>query len=98
MEDDDLEYDITFPSPNTADLDGSNPDCLLNRTEPVVILLGWLGCKEKYLLKYGEIYDQAGLVFALKKIVTPEISLSGNFRVMFYVNKRLECDRLTIRF
>ncbi|KAL4237130.1 Transmembrane protein 53 [Mactra antiquata] len=62
MEDDDLEYDITFPSPNTADLDQINPEGLLNRAEPVVILLGWLGCKEKYLLKYGEIYDKAGCI------------------------------------
>lgn len=28
--------------------------------EPVVLLLGWLGCRETYLSKYGDIYYQNG--------------------------------------
>jgi len=63
MEDDDLEYDITFPSPTSADpAEDSDGDQMvsLDRKEPVVILLGWLGCQEKHLAKYGQFYDKSG--------------------------------------
>lgn len=56
MEDDDLEYDITFPSP----VAGESPGIGVERGEPVVFLLGWMGCNEKYLAKYGQIYDDRG--------------------------------------
>lgn len=59
MEDDDLEYDITFPTPLPADT-LNDEEVLLEKKEPVVILLGWLGCTEKYLSKYGQIYDERG--------------------------------------
>jgi len=58
MEDDDLDYEITFPSP----VAGESPGLALDRKEPVVIILGWMGCNEKYLSKYGQIYDERGLV------------------------------------
>ena len=63
MEDDDLEYDITFPSPVLADIGESDGTAFNDRKEPVIFLLGWLGCREKYLAKYGQIYDKRGLVF-----------------------------------
>lgn len=61
MEDDDIEYEITFPSPVAGEtgLFGSS------RKEPVVIILGWMGCREKHLMKYGQIYDERGWVFTL---------------------------------
>ncbi|KAH3693231.1 transmembrane protein 53-like [Dreissena polymorpha] len=62
MEDDDLEYDITFPSPVHADVASAEEIGFNNRREPVVILLGWLGCREKHLSKYGQIYDQRGCI------------------------------------
>ena len=61
MEDDDIEYDITFPSPVSADDDEEGADGgYVERKEPVVILLGWLGCQEKHISKYSQIYDQRG--------------------------------------
>ena len=62
MEDDDIEYDITFPSPvSVPDEDEEDADGnYLGQKEPVVILLGWLGCHEKHIAKYSQIYDQRG--------------------------------------
>ena len=40
-----LDYNIHFPPPSDA-------------IEPVVILLGWAGCHERHLAKYGAIYEQ----------------------------------------
>ena len=62
MEDDDIEYDITFPSPvSIPDEDEEDvDDNYLRQKEPVVILLGWLGCHEKHIAKYSQIYDQRG--------------------------------------
>jgi hypothetical protein len=65
MADDDLEYYIKFPSPSPKD---STPT---SETEefvfvydedklPVVMLLGWAGCQDKYLSKYSAIYEERG--------------------------------------
>ncbi|KAK3090980.1 hypothetical protein FSP39_016212 [Pinctada imbricata] len=59
MEDDDIEYDITFPSPNGIE-DETAEDYVIEGEvkEPVVILLGWAGCKERHLEKYCSIYEE----------------------------------------
>ncbi|PSN56075.1 Transmembrane protein 53 [Blattella germanica] len=67
MADDDLEYYIKFPSPTPKD---STPT---SETEefvfvydedklPVVMLLGWAGCQDKYLSKYSAIYEDRGCI------------------------------------
>ncbi|KAH7984797.1 hypothetical protein HPB49_025730 [Dermacentor silvarum] len=55
FKDEDLEYDITFPS---ADKQLNLPTA----KEPVVYLLGWAGCKDKHLSKYGAIYEDQGCI------------------------------------
>lgn len=70
MEEDDFEYDITFPtrkafSLNEAACPAENLDDFAyegdsSEPEPVVFLLGWAGCKDKYLAKYSEFYVQRG--------------------------------------
>lgn len=76
--DDSLEYFIKFPSPddqqqaNTTDEDygpasnsKNNEDYVFvydGENVPIVMLLGWAGCKEKYLKKYSKIYEDRGLI------------------------------------
>lgn len=66
MEDDDLDYDITFPSPRPIQ-EEDDDDLVLDdfviegdRKEPVIILIGWAGCQDKYLAKYSQIYEKKG--------------------------------------
>ena len=59
MEDDDIEYDITFPSPTGPEEDIEDEYVIEGEVkEPVVILLGWAGCQEKHLQKYCQIYEE----------------------------------------
>lgn len=57
----DLDYHITFPSPTPDDVSDEEILEYYNvgavEKEPVVILLGWLGCQEKHLAKYSAIYE-----------------------------------------
>ncbi|XP_038049426.1 transmembrane protein 53-like [Patiria miniata] len=58
----DLEYHVTFPtaiSTESGDGNSDNP-ALSDRKEPVVILLGWLGCEDRHLSKYSAIYHSIG--------------------------------------
>lgn len=63
--DDSLEYFIKFPTPNFRhDTDGGGESdyvFVYNETNvPIVILLGWAGCQDKYLMKYSRIYEDRG--------------------------------------
>ncbi len=58
----DLEYHATFP-PNvsTEDVEGGGEfPSKGGRNEPLVILLGWVGCVDKHLAKYSAIYQSKG--------------------------------------
>ncbi|CAN2391495.1 Eukaryotic protein of unknown function (DUF829) [Pristimantis euphronides] len=54
MGDPDLDYTIVLPEPAGSQWD--------QQREPVVILLGWGGCKDKHLAKYSSIYHNEGCV------------------------------------
>lgn len=59
----DLDYNIRFPSPTSLDEEEGSEDEEFEREikkEPVVLLLGWLGCEEKHLAKYSDIYEKRG--------------------------------------
>ncbi|XP_055541929.1 transmembrane protein 53-B [Wyeomyia smithii] len=64
--DDTLEYFIKFPSPNfKTEAPGAESDYVFvcNETNvPIVLLLGWAGCQDKYLMKYSKIYEDRGLI------------------------------------
>nr|CAD7255730.1 unnamed protein product [Timema shepardi] len=67
MEGDDLEYYIKFPSPTPKDSSSSSEveEFVFVYDEdklPVVILLGWAGCQDKYLSKYSAIYEERGCI------------------------------------
>lgn len=67
--DDSLEYFIKFPTPNFRNREanelesGAESDFVFvyNETNvPIVMLLGWAGCQDRYLMKYSKIYEDRG--------------------------------------
>ncbi|KAF3698939.1 Transmembrane protein 53 [Channa argus] len=56
MADDEIDYNIVFPDAGTSERHWQGTK------EPVVILLGWAGCKDKHLNKYSSIYNEQGCV------------------------------------
>lgn len=63
---DSLEYFIKFPTPNfrhNREIGESDYVFVYNETNvPIVLLLGWAGCKDRYLMKYSKIYEDRGCV------------------------------------
>lgn len=66
---DSLEYFIKFPPPLSAVSNALLPDdcseCDFNfaseeNSTPIVLLLGWAGCQDRYLMKYSKIYEDRG--------------------------------------
>ena len=62
VETEDLEYHVTFPTAiSSADGEGNGENTSQSdRREPVVILLGWMGCEDRHLSKYSAIYHSKG--------------------------------------
>ncbi|KAM9844488.1 transmembrane protein 53 [Aulostomus maculatus] len=56
MADNEIDYNIVFPDAETSEVHWRGTK------EPVVILLGWGGCKDKHLSKYSSIYNEQGCV------------------------------------
>ncbi|XP_013888504.1 transmembrane protein 53 [Austrofundulus limnaeus] len=56
MSADEIDYNIVFPDAGTSERHWQGTK------EPVVILLGWAGCKDKHLSKYSSIYNEQGCV------------------------------------
>nr|CAI5866675.1 unnamed protein product [Callosobruchus analis] len=75
---DNLEYYIKFPSPNfnyataaatnggggNGSNNGENDFVFIvdEQKLPVILLFGWAGCRDKYLAKYSQIYEEKGLI------------------------------------
>lgn len=61
-----IEYHLKFPTPSEQpSLTNSSvvDDFVLVHDEakpPAVILLGWAGCQDKHLAKYGALYSEKG--------------------------------------
>lgn len=55
----DVLYKWHLPQPNTSDIT-ENSDCSLAKSRTVVVLLGWLGAKQKHMRKYAEYYTSKG--------------------------------------
>lgn len=56
MADDEIDYNIVFPDAGTSERHWRGTK------EPVVILLGWAGCRDRHLSKYSSIYNEQGCV------------------------------------
>ncbi|XP_030759684.1 transmembrane protein 53 [Sitophilus oryzae] len=63
---DGLEYHIKFPNPNfNYNQNNAESDFVFVVNEeklPVIVLFGWAGCKDRYLAKYSQIYEERGLI------------------------------------
>lgn len=67
---DSLEYFIKFPPPQSSAINQAYPpnecaECDFNfasddSSTPIVLLLGWAGCQDRYLMKYSKIYEDRG--------------------------------------
>uniref|UniRef100_T1J1M2 Transmembrane protein 53 n=1 Tax=Strigamia maritima TaxID=126957 RepID=T1J1M2_STRMM len=65
-DEDDLEYHVTFPSPTPRTASSQENDDFVyvgwDDKEPVVVLLGWSGCRDRDLAKYSALYELKGLL------------------------------------
>ncbi|KAL0717474.1 hypothetical protein Bca4012_066796 [Brassica carinata] len=55
----DVSYKWHLPETDAVDLSGSS-SCALEKNRTVVVLLGWLGSKQKHLKKYADWYTSRG--------------------------------------
>ena len=55
----DVSYKWHLPETDAVDLSGSS-SCALEKNRTVVVLLGWLGSKQKHMKKYAEWYTSRG--------------------------------------
>ncbi|KAI4487716.1 hypothetical protein M0802_011906, partial [Mischocyttarus mexicanus] len=97
----DLEYCIMFPSfppsPKDPSLTSSTTNGQDHKEEfvfvyeedkrPLVVLLGWAGCQDRYLAKYSAIYKEKSCITL--RYTAPMECLFGRRNKMPYIGKRL---------
>lgn len=77
-------YSIQFPGNGNSseEQDDKNTFEIIHKSEaedlaPVVVLLGWAGCKEKHLAKYSPIYEKKGYITV--RVIVPTQTLFFQF-------------------
>ena len=93
----DLDYYIMFPSspsfPKTPTVTTGSQDqgeeyvFVYQEERPVVVLLGWAGCKDRYLAKYSAMYEEKGCITL--RYTAPVECLFWRRDKMPYIGKRL---------
>lgn len=73
MADDEIDYNIVFPDVVISERHWQGTK------EPVVILLGWAGCKDKHLSKYSSIYNEQGCVTVCYTAPLKTVFISESF-------------------
>jgi len=101
----DILYRWHLPEPSTIDVSGSS-DCLSEKSRTVVVLLGWLGSKQKHLKKYAEWYTSRGFhvitfTFPMAEILCYQVGGKAEQDIDLLVNHLtdwLEEDRKNLVF
>ncbi|KAK9275222.1 hypothetical protein L1049_022484 [Liquidambar formosana] len=85
-----LLYRWHLPELNAYDISGSS-DCLSAKSRTVVVLLGWLGAKQKHLKRYAEWYTSKGFhvitfTFPMAKILSYQVGGKAEQDIDLLVN------------
>ncbi|KAJ6353546.1 hypothetical protein OIU76_002543 [Salix suchowensis] len=94
-----------LPKPSAMDVSGSS-DCSSEKSRTVVVLLGWLGSKQKHLKKYAEWYTSRGFhvitfTFPMAQILSYQVGGKAEQDIDLLVNHLadwLEEDRKNLVF
>ncbi|XP_059657879.1 uncharacterized protein LOC132304294 [Cornus florida] len=83
-------YRWHLPEPNAVDISG-NSDCSAAKTKTVVVLLGWLGSKQKHLKRYAEWYTSRGyhaitFTFPMAEILNYQVGGKAEEHIDLLVN------------
>ncbi|KAK2965020.1 hypothetical protein RJ639_029426 [Escallonia herrerae] len=83
-------YTWHLPEPNAVDVSG-NSECLSAKSRTVVVLLGWLGAKQKHLKKYADWYTSKGFhaitfTFPMSEVLSYKVGGKAEEHVELLVN------------
>lgn len=83
-------YRWHLPEPNAVDVSGSS-DCSSVKSRTVVVLLGWLGAKQKHLNRYAEWYTSRGFhaitfTFPMSEILSYQVGGKAEQDIELLVN------------
>ncbi|XP_060192953.1 uncharacterized protein LOC132622367 [Lycium barbarum] len=85
-----VSYRWHLPKPNAVDISG-NCDCSPVKSKTVVVLLGWLGAKQKHLKRYAEWYASRGyhvitFTFPMSEILSYQVGGKAEQDIELLVN------------
>lgn len=83
-------YRWHLPEPNAIDVSGTS-DCSSAKSRTVVVLLGWLGAKQKHLNTYAELYTSRGFhaitfTFPMAEILSYQVGGKAEEHIDLLVN------------
>lgn len=83
-------YRWHLPEPNAVDISG-NSDCSSVKSRTVVVLLGWLGAKQKHLKRYADWYSSRGyhvitFTFPMSEILSYQVGGKAEQDIELLVN------------
>ena len=83
-------YRWHLPEPNAIDVSGTS-DCSSAKSRTVVVLLGWLGAKQKHLNRYAELYTSRGFhaitfTFPMAEILSYQVGGKAEEHIDLLVN------------
>lgn len=90
----DVLYRWHLPAPDAVDLSGG-PNCSVAKSRTVVVLLGWLGAKQRHLKRYAEWYTSRGFhvitfTFPMSEVLSYQIGGKAEQDVELLVNHLAE--------